>query len=62
MRDNQDSPQCFKPFSEFVVANHLDLFKWLVKIGEIAIGLVLILGVFSYTASLFCAFFMLNYI
>ncbi|WQC56578.1 DoxX family protein [Staphylococcus pseudintermedius] len=62
IRDNQDSPQWYKTFFEFAVANHTELFKWMVQIGEIAIGLGLILGVFSYTASFFGVFVMLNYI
>lgn len=51
IRDNQDSPEWYKTFFEVVVAQHLELFKWAVQIGEIAIGLGLILGVMSYTAS-----------
>ncbi|MDN8901996.1 DoxX family protein, partial [Staphylococcus aureus] len=38
------------------------LFDIVVPLGEIAIGLVLIFGVFAYAASFFGAFFMINYI
>lgn len=44
------------------MANHPEIFKWMVQLGEIAIGLSLILGVLSYTASFFGVFIMLNYI
>ncbi|WP_253270270.1 DoxX family protein [Staphylococcus shinii] len=62
IKENQDSPRWFKFFFEAVVANHLEIFKWMVQLGEIAIGLSLILGVLSYTASFFGVFIMLNYI
>ncbi|WP_436861789.1 DoxX family membrane protein [Staphylococcus caeli] len=62
IKENQDSPEWFKTFFDVIVANHLELFKWMVQLGEIAIGLGLILGVFSYTASFFGVFIMLNYI
>lgn len=62
IRDNQDSPEWYKTFFEVLVAQHLELFKWAVQIGEIAIGLGLILGVMSYTASFFGVFIMVNYI
>ncbi|CEF17540.1 DoxX family protein [Staphylococcus xylosus] len=62
IKENQDSPAWFKFFFEAVVANHLEIFKWMVQLGEIAIGLSLIIGVLSYTASFFGVFIMLNYI
>jgi len=62
IKENQDSPEWFKIFFDVIIANHLELFKWMVQLGEIAIGLGLILGVFSYTASFFGVFVMLNYI
>lgn len=51
IKDNDDSPQWFKFFFETVIAHNLELFKWMVQLGEIAIGLGLILGIFSYAAS-----------
>lgn len=57
IKENQDSPAWFKFFFEAVVANHLEIFKWMVQLGEIAIGLSLILGVLSYTASFFGVFY-----
>lgn len=62
IKDNDDSPQWFKFFFETVIAHNLELFKWMVQLGEIAIGLGLILGIFSYAASFFGVFVMLNYI
>lgn len=62
IRDNQDSPAWYKAFFETVIAHNLELFKWAVQLGEIAIGLGLILGVMSYTASAFGVFIMVNYI
>ncbi|MCD8899578.1 DoxX family protein [Staphylococcus gallinarum] len=62
IKENQDSPEWFKIFFDVIIANHLELFKWIVQLGEIAIGLGLILGVFSFTASFFGVFIMLNYI
>ena len=52
IKENQDSPYWYKDFFEYVVAPNLELFKWIIPLGEIAIGLALILGVFI----------MLNYI
>lgn len=62
IRDNQDSPAWYKALFEIVIAHNLELFKWAVQLGEIAIGLGLILGVMSYTASAFGVFIMVNYI
>ena len=62
IKENQDSPYWYKDFFEYVVAPNLELFKWIIPLGEIAIGLALILGVLSYTASFFGVFIMLNYI
>lgn len=62
IKNNQDSPQWFKFFFETVIAHNLELFKWMVQLGEIAIGLGLILGVCTYAASFFGVFIMLNYI
>lgn len=62
IKNNQDSPQWFKFFFETVIAHNLELFKWMVQLGEIAIGLSLILGVCTYAASFFGVFIMLNYI
>ena len=59
---NQDSPEWYKSFFEHVVASFIPAFNWLVPLGEIAIGLALIFGVMTYTASFFGAFMMLNYI
>ena len=38
------------------------LFNFIIPLGEMAIGLGLILGVLAYTASFFGAFVMINYI
>lgn len=62
IKENQDSPYWYKDFFEYVVSPNLELFKWIIPLGEIAIGLALILGVLSYTASFFGVFIMLNYI
>lgn len=62
IRDNQDSPAWYKALFETVIAHNLELFKWAVQLGEIAIGLGLILGIMSYTASAFGVFIMVNYI
>ncbi|ARJ26209.1 DoxX family protein [Staphylococcus lugdunensis] len=62
IKENQDSPEWYKYFFEHVVAHHLDQFQWMIPIGEIAIGLGLLFGVLSYTASFFGTFVMLNYI
>ena len=59
---NQDSPEWYKWFFEHLVASFIPAFNWLVPLGEIAIGLALIFGVMTYTASFFGAFMMLNYI
>lgn len=62
IRDNQDSPAWYKALFETVIAHNLELFKWAVQLGEIAIGLGSILGIMSYTASAFGVFIMVNYI
>lgn len=62
IKENKDSPYWYKGFFEYVVAHNLELFNWLIPLGEIAIGLALILGLMSYIASFFGMFIMLNYI
>ena len=62
IRDNTDSPQWYKWFFEHIVAHTTGLFNIIVPLGEMAIGLGLILGIFAYAASFFGAFVMINYI
>ncbi|MGD6773760.1 DoxX family membrane protein [Staphylococcus simulans] len=59
---NEDSPVWFKLFFEHIVAHSASVFNVIVPLGEIAIGLGLILGILSHIASFFGAFVMLNYI
>ncbi|PTI92018.1 DoxX family protein [Staphylococcus simulans] len=59
---NEDSPVWFKLFFEHIVAHSAPVFNVIVPLGEIAIGLGLILGILSHIASFFGAFVMLNYI
>ena len=56
IRDNTDSPQWYKWFFEHIVAHTTGLFNIIVPLGEMAIGLGLILGIFAYAASFFGAF------
>ena len=62
IQSNQDSPGWYKLFFSHVVAHQLELFHWVIPLGEIAIGLGLILGILSYSASFFGVFVMLNYL
>lgn len=62
IRDNTDSPQWYKWFFENIVSHSTGLFNFIIPLGEMAIGLGLILGVLAYTASFFGAFVMINYI
>jgi len=50
----------YKPFLMHVVLAHSVLFAWLVGIGEFAIGLSLVFGLFVRGASLGGAFLMIN--
>ncbi len=59
---NEDSPVWFKLFFEHIVAHSAPIFNVIIPLGEIAIGLGLILGILSHIASFFGAFVMLNYI
>ena len=47
---------------ENIVSHSTGLFNFIIPLGEMAIGLGLILGVLAYTASFFGAFVMINYI
>ncbi|EZR79544.1 hypothetical protein W770_00935 [Staphylococcus aureus VET1026S] len=60
--NNTDSPEWYKWFFANIVAHTTSLFDIVVPLGEIAIGLGLIFGVFAYAASFFGAFVMINYI
>ncbi len=60
--NNTDSPEWYKLFFANIVAHTTSLFDIVVPLGEIAIGLGLIFGVFAYAASFFGAFVMINYI
>ena len=60
--NNTDSPEWYKWFFANIVAHTTSLFDIIVPLGEIAIGLGLIFGVFAYAASFFGAFVMINYI
>ncbi|EHJ08802.1 DoxX family membrane protein [Staphylococcus simiae] len=62
IKDNTDSPVWYKWFFEHVVTHSTSLFDFVIPLGELAIGLGLLFGVLSYTASFFGAFVMLNYI
>ncbi|MCS4485959.1 DoxX family membrane protein [Staphylococcus americanisciuri] len=62
VQKSPDVPEWYKAFFSTVVNTQTDIFQWLIPLGEIAIGLGLILGILSYTASFFGAFVMLNYI
>ncbi|KIX90344.1 DoxX family protein [Staphylococcus microti] len=62
VQNSSDVPNWYKTFFSTFVNSQTDLFQWLIPLGEIAIGLGLILGILSYTASFFGAFVMLNYI
>ena len=53
IRDNTDSPQWYKWFFENIVSHSTGLFNFIIPLGEMAIGLGLILGVFAYAASFF---------
>ncbi|MCD8914111.1 DoxX family membrane protein [Staphylococcus simulans] len=59
---NEDSPVWFKLFFEHIVMPAAPVFNLIVPLGEIAIGLGLLLGILSHIASFFGAFVMLNYI
>ncbi|UXR71269.1 MULTISPECIES: DoxX family membrane protein [unclassified Staphylococcus] len=62
VQKSSDIPDWYKAFFSHVVNQQLDLIQWMIPLGEIAIGLGLIFGVLSYTASFFGVFVMLNYI
>lgn len=62
VQKSPDIPEWYKTFFANIVNSQLDLFQWLIPLGEITIGLGLILGILSYTASFFGAFVMLNYL
>lgn len=62
IRDNQDTPEWYKYFFEHIVGQHLELFQWIIPLGEIAVGLGLLFGIYSYAASFFGTFIMINYI
>ncbi|QLK86579.1 DoxX family membrane protein [Staphylococcus sp. 17KM0847] len=62
IKNNQDTPDWYKSFFANIVSQQLDLFQWFIPLGEIAIGLGLLLGILSYIASFFGAFVMLNYL
>lgn len=58
--NNTDSPEWYKWFFANIVAHTTSLFDIVVPLGEIAIGLGLIFGVFAYAASFFGAFVMIK--
>ncbi|ARQ05793.1 DoxX [Macrococcoides canis] len=59
---NTDSPIWYKMFFVAVIAPLYPLFNILIPLGEILIGISLIIGNLSFIASLFGIFIMLNYI
>ena len=59
---NADSPDWYKDFFEHIVAPNVSLFNLIIPIGEMMIGITLILGIISFIGSLFGIFIMLNYI
>lgn len=59
---NQDSPMWYKWFFENIIAPYTALWEWMIPLGEILIGLALILGFLEYYAALFGIFIMVNYI
>ncbi len=59
---NEDSPTWYKQFFEHIIAPYTTIWEWVIPLGEIMIGLALILGFLQYYAALFGIFIMINYI
>lgn len=59
---NQDSPMWYKWFFEHIIAPYTTLWEWVIPLGEIFLGLALIIGFLEYYAALFGIFIMINYI
>lgn len=57
---NQDSPKWYKHFFKIIIEPYTSYWEWIIPIGEIMIGLALIIGFLEYSAALFGIFIMIN--
>ncbi|GGI39543.1 DoxX family protein [Mammaliicoccus stepanovicii] len=57
---NQDTPSWYKAFFKFGIEPFTSIWEIIIPLGEIAIGLALIVGFLEYSAALFGIFIMIN--
>ncbi|WP_301421021.1 DoxX family membrane protein [Mammaliicoccus lentus] len=57
---NQESPKWYKYFFKIIIEPYTSYWEWIIPIGEIMIGLALIIGSLEYSAALFGIFIMIN--
>lgn len=57
---NQGSPKWYKHFFKIIIEPYASYWEWIIPIGEIMIGLALIIGFLEYSAALFGIFIMIN--
>ncbi|WP_323703260.1 DoxX family protein [Mammaliicoccus sp. Dog046] len=58
--NNQDTPDWYKMFFENVIAPNTTLWEWVIPLGELMIGIALVIGFLEYYAALFGIFIMVN--
>lgn len=60
IEQNEDSPNWYKHFFKIIIEPYTSFWEWIIPIGEIMIGLALIIGFLEYSAALFGIFIMIN--
>lgn len=58
--NNQDTPSWYKMFFEYGIAPYTTMWEWIIPLGEMMIGIALVIGFLEYYASLFGIFIMVN--
>lgn len=59
---NEDSPMWYKLMFEYMIEPYTTLWEWVIPLGEMMIGIALVIGFLQKYAALFGIFIMINYI